>query len=119
MNNLKSEILAKLKSIKSGQISRFHEGICGNVYSYTGNEYYKTGYIMRSIFAHLHLNVLYPVEHMYLKENNLNVNTELWPMYDNQRDKWDIETNKFALYRYKLLDMMIEKLEKELQNAKS
>ncbi|QPI17957.1 hypothetical protein POP12_165 [Pectobacterium phage POP12] len=120
-SEMKTSVLRSLKKIKNGSVELDgQDGICWNVNSnYMSNRsYIKTSAFMRDIFHSLGLNIYYPVEHMYfsehqpemLDENGINIQE----LYDSQQDKFDLVNNPCAVYRYKLLDMMIEHIEKQL-----
>ncbi|QPI17962.1 hypothetical protein POP12_170 [Pectobacterium phage POP12] len=114
-----SNLLVVLKMIKICPEDK-DMGICGNLAAMWSpnksrnwqTDYHEVNPFLKVLFADACSSVYFPVESMWRDDNKTRV--DLGKEYFRQSDKWDIENNRYASYRFKLLDMLIEHTEKEI-----
>ncbi|QPI17960.1 hypothetical protein POP12_168 [Pectobacterium phage POP12] len=129
-NNYSSSmvLLWKLKRMKQGFVDDVNSGICINVarrvFPVSNSQMIL---LLHKLFASFGLNDQYPVEEMYAKEKlkeQFHKHAYYSELHHSIRNKWSLKRrfgfftfkkNPCAPYRHKLLDMLIEKLENEIE----
>ncbi|QPI17797.1 hypothetical protein POP12_005 [Pectobacterium phage POP12] len=123
VKDVRSLVLSKLKNFKKEEFFDSRYGICSNLddIMYYCEDPILDGvndleeiFDLQLIFEELGLDPLYPVEQSYAIDKGIEC-SNLHVKYNNQSNKWDIETNPYAEYRHKLLDMLIEYLENDTE----